>query len=143
MTDVIEVFTDGSTTVVRDSNEIRYGGIAVFFHDDCEFNTSKSVKGKDVSNQFAELKACELAITAVKRLLKSKNQKIKNTKITIYSDSMYVINSVTVWAKTWEKNDWKRITNGKQQDICHLDVIKKLYRATNFSTQRIKNEMDS
>jgi ribonuclease HI len=44
-------------------------------------------------------------------------------QIVIYTDSMYIVNTIANWATGWEKNGWKRDT-GK---IANLDLIKKLY----------------
>jgi ribonuclease HI len=41
----------------------------------------------------------------------------------IYSDSMYCINSVTVWYKNWEKNGWK---NAKNEDVKNKEIIQKI-----------------
>ena len=55
--------------------------------------------------------------------------RIKNTKqIVIVSDSKYVIDSITKWAKNWEKKDWKK-SDGKI--IQNLDLIKKIYYLVN------------
>jgi ribonuclease HI len=37
---------------------------------------------------------------------------------------MYVINSITVWAKKWKKNDWKKADN---KDIENKELIKSLH----------------
>ena len=52
------------------------------------------------------------------------SEKIGKRDIIICTDSMYIINSITEWAKNWEKNNWKKADNKPiQNDI----LIKKLY----------------
>ena len=47
---------------------------------------------------------------------------LKDT-IIIGTDSKYLINSITIWFPTWEKNNWK---NSKNEDVKNLDLIKKI-----------------
>merc|ERR1712216_195522 len=49
---------------------------------------------------------------------------IKNKKIYLYTDSKYLINSITLWYKKWEQNNWKTSTG---KSIKNLNLIKKLY----------------
>ena len=51
-------------------------------------------------------------------------RKIGKKTINIYTDSMYIVNSINTWAKSWEKNNWKK-KDGKT--IENLFEIKKLY----------------
>ena len=110
----ITVFTDGSS-----SGEIgkRKGGVGIFFGDNNKLHKSQALRTKDVTNQRAELLACLRAVRIVKKHYKT------NWELTIYSDSMYSINCITQWAKTWEKNGWTK----KGGKILHLDIIKPLY----------------
>ena len=39
--------------------------------------------------------------------------------INIYTDSAYVINSITKWIKSWQKSNWK---NSKGQDVKNKDL---------------------
>ena len=113
----IVVFTDGSASGHKNK---RKGGFGVFFSDNHEWNYSKSLL-KNVTNQRAELFACLEAVRIVKKKYKNK------WKLLIYSDSMYTINCITKWAKSWEKNNWTK----KKGDILNLDIIKPLYRMYN------------
>jgi len=116
----IKVFTDGSSTVYHDKDNLRYGGIGVFFSDNSKYNISKSMIGKNVSNQRAELSACIEAIKMGAEIMKT--DKTKDT-VLIYSDSQYAIKSATEWVKKWKKNGWKK-SDGKE--ILNLDLIKSL-----------------
>jgi ribonuclease HI len=44
-------------------------------------------------------------------------------EITIYTDSNLCVQTVNLWAHTWEKNGWKRKTG----EIANLDLVKILY----------------
>lgn len=46
------------------------------------------------------------------------------SKITIFTDSAYTMNSITNWAHNWKKNDWKK-SDGKI--IENKDLIVELY----------------
>lgn len=124
----LRIFTDGSSTVYKDDKNLRYGGIGIYVEDNPELSYSKSYSGEDVSNQKMELKACLYAIAIYINYMKEMNKKME---LTIITDSMYLINSITEWAPNWEKNEWKRKVNGKLKDISHLELIKKIYRVTN------------
>ncbi|MEN9580909.1 MAG: hypothetical protein RJA70_3918 [Pseudomonadota bacterium] len=43
---------------------------------------------------------------------------------TVFTDSQLCVNTVTQWAKGWEKNGWKRKTG----EIKNLELVKQLYR---------------
>jgi ribonuclease HI len=125
---ILKIYTDGSSTVYKQNN-IRYGGIGVYFPDYPDNNISISYSGKSVTNQRMELNAC---INGIEKCIDINNKfeiHIDNKcEIHIYTDSMYVINCITKWAKGWEKLEWKRSKNGRiTDDICNLDLIKKLY----------------
>jgi len=127
----IIVFLDGSSTVYKNNNGIKFGGIGIHIKNMDEYNISIPLIGKEVTNQKAELIAC---ITAIKLCKKISN----NNKIILYSDSMYTINCVTKWASEWEKNGWKRKTG----EILNLKYIKELYeivKGINIEFKHIKS----
>ena len=117
----ISVFTDGSSTVYHDKQGYRYGGYSVYFPKREQKNVRVSCKGKEqkVTNQRMELKACKRALEMA--------LPHSNLDITIYSDSMYSINVITKWSKTWAKNSWTR----DKKEILNLDIIKDLYDVYN------------
>ena len=91
----VNVFTDGSSINNGKKNMYHSGGIGVYIEDTKE-EISEKVLGK-ITNNICELKAC---ILAIKSILKRNG----NYSINIYTDSEYVINSITKWAFNWEKN---------------------------------------
>ena len=116
----IIIFTDGAVPN-NQKKGTRKGGVGVFFGIDDPRNISYSMiesSSNKVTNQVCELTVC---IMAIETLLTT--QKIKNN-IELYTDSMYIVNSINTWAKNWEKNNWKKSTN---EPILNLTLIKKLY----------------
>lgn len=117
----IIIFTDGA---VPNNQRIgnRKGGSGVFFGIDDPRNISFGMKetlSNKVTNQVCELTACIMGLETL-----VSTEKIGKKDIIIYTDSMYIINSITEWAKNWEKNNWKKADNKLiQNDV----LIKKLY----------------
>jgi ribonuclease HI len=142
----INIFTDGAVPNNQFQGN-RKGGIGVFFDPQgkavASFNRVKRLmipkelgnaqendprnlsyciietKDNKVTNQVCELLACISALETVMT-----TQIIGKNEIIIYTDSMYVINSITLWAKNWRKNNWRRLDN---KPIQNLELIKKLY----------------
>ncbi len=136
---IIEVFTDGSSTVYHDTNNLRYGGIGVFFGPNSKNNVSTPLVGKEVSNQRAELGACVAAIKKYEVITKELSVTYNNPiKLLIITDSMYTINCITQWCPTWKKNGWRRKAKSTLDDICNLDLIKRLYQLYNKHNKKTK-----
>lgn len=122
----IIIFTDGSCTLKKDSNN--HGGVGVFFnnYDDMK-DISKSYSGKDITNQSMELLAC---VTGIEKVIKHMNKKNCLWELEIYTDSMYTINCATTWASKWILLNWQRQVGKQLKSISNLKIIKKLYRLT-------------
>lgn len=120
----IHIFTDGSTFNNQSKSGNRKGGVGVFFGQDDPRNISFGLKetsslGKiKVTNNVCELTAC---IKAIETIIST--EKVIGKQIIIYTDSMYIVNSIANWASGWERNGWKK-DGGK---ISNLELIKKLY----------------
>jgi len=116
----MHIFTDGSC--INNGKKNSKGGIGVFFGDNDPRNISFTIKGTSstkVTNIVCETLACIMAIETL-----VSTQQIKNSNIIIKTDSMYIVNSMTLWAKSWEDNDWMK-ADGKP--VQNLELIKKLY----------------
>jgi ribonuclease HI len=116
----ILIFTDGATPNNQNKGH-RKGGVGVFFGEKDPRNISYGLIESEhlkVTNQVCELSAC---IKALEKIISS--EKVMGKQIIIYTDSMYIVNTIANWASGWEKNGWKRDT-GK---ISNLELIKKLY----------------
>ena len=128
----IIVYTDGSTLNNQHKGH-RKGGIGVFFGNNDSRNKSikliESATNK-VTNQVAEISACIEAIESI--ILQPNIYK----SILIKSDSMYTINCITKWCKTWEKKCWKK-SDGKI--IENIELIQKLYNYSNNHNVRYEH----
>jgi ribonuclease HI len=121
----ITIFTDGSSLNNGQKNKYQAGGIGVYFEDTKEM-ISEKLTGK-ITNNIAELKAC---IKGINHAINRDNY--QNNTIILYSDSEYVINSMTKWAITWKKNDWKKYDKKKGKvEIKNKDLIIELYTLYN------------
>ena len=115
------IFTDGSAK--NNGSKTATGGIGVYFPNRLEWNYSEQVtyntfKTK-VTNNLTELYAIIKAISI------ATSHDIST--FTIYTDSQYCYNSFTKWAKTGEKNNWKK-KDGKP--ILNQEFVKDIYDAT-------------
>ena len=102
---IVNVFTDGSSINNGKKNMIQSGGIGIYIEDTKE-KISKKINGK-ITNNICEIKAC---ILGIKRILERESEFVIN----IYTDSEYVINSITKWSLNWIKNDWKKYDKQKK-----------------------------
>lgn len=109
----IIAYTDGSSTVIKDSNGNREGGIGIYIPV-LKIAYHKNYAGSYVTNQVMELKA---AIKAIKKCAFSSK---KYWDLIIYSDSMYVVDIVNKYGLRWLQANWpKKIKN--------IELVKKLY----------------
>lgn len=118
---MIRIYTDGAC-----SDNPGPGGWAAVF----PLTTSiKSIKGneKQTTNNRMELKAVVKAFEWIKNNHNKKASPIKNEiKIELYSDSAYVINSITKnWLEVWKTNGWKTT---KGDDVKNRDLWEKFYK---------------
>lgn len=130
MSKVIELFTDGSCMKKKSGMLCGYG---IHFHNIDNIilkdpdrpikDISRPFHHPPLTNQRAELYAIYVSLIEIKN-------KTEFDSIIIYSDSMYSIETLTKWAKSWEKNGWKTADNGnvKNTDIIMplYDIVKKL-----------------
>ena len=105
------IYTDGSCL----GNPGKGGWAAIII----EPHSEREIVGyeKSTTNNRMELKA---VIEALKEIE-------VNSKISLFSDSKYVIDGITKWIKNWKMNDWKT-TNKKE--IKNLDLWMDLDKLT-------------
>ena len=120
----IKVFTDGSTFNNGSKTKKQKGGLGIFFEDNHPNNKSIKLTEFPITNNIAELKAC---ITAIEIILETEIIPNKPFEIIIYTDSEYLINSITKWAKLWKFNGWKKKEGSKYVDIKNKELIIRLY----------------
>lgn len=111
----ITVFTDGSC--VGNGKKCAKAGVGVYFPNNEFDNISEKFTQAPITNQRAELYAIYEALNVV-------TKKSKFDKVTIYTDSLYSIKSLTEWIKKWEMNNWKTANN---KDVMNLDIIRPIY----------------
>ncbi|XP_063757817.1 ribonuclease H1 isoform X2 [Eleginops maclovinus] len=112
MGDAVVVYTDGGCT--GNGQKGAKAGIGVYWGPNHPLNVADPLEGRQ-TNQRAEIQA------ACKALELAKEHNIK--KLVLYTDSMFTINGVTSWVKTWKLNGW-RLKSGGQ--ITNKDDFKKL-----------------
>ena len=102
------IYTDGACS----GNPGPGGWGAVIFNQN---NNQNNISGKvkNTTNNRMELMAPIMALKKIK----------SNSDITIYTDSNYVKNGITVWIKKWEKNGWK---NSNKKTVKNKDLWSKL-----------------
>lgn len=99
----MKIYTDGSA---RPTNP-GIGGMAIVVCDDNDkIITSIYHESKRATNNQMEL----IAIIAAMVLYGN-----KGLDLTIYSDSAYAINSLTVWSNSWRQNGWIK-SDGKEPE---------------------------
>ena len=86
------IYTDGAC-----SGNPGPGGWGAVILNEEKNDTNISGKENSTTNNRMELMAPIMALKKIK----------KNSKIIIYTDSIYLKNGITTWIKNWEKNGWK------------------------------------
>tara|TARA_B110000971_G_scaffold203360_1_gene223855 strand:- start:128 stop:556 length:429 start_codon:yes stop_codon:yes gene_type:complete len=86
------IYTDGAC-----SGNPGPGGWGSVILSEKKSETRISGKEENTTNNRMELMAPIMALRKIK----------KSSKITIYTDSTYLKNGITIWIKSWEKNGWQ------------------------------------
>lgn len=126
MTEKIIIFTDGSSTIFKDKNGMKHGGVGIYCPKYPKCNKKISYKASTITNQKMELTACVKAIKGIYEYM-TDNFECKLWELVIYTDSMYVINTITEYCSKWILYGWNRCVNKKRYEICNLELIKELY----------------
>jgi len=93
------IFTDGNC--IRNGKVNPIGAYGVYIPDYPDLSEYKFVKNP--TNNICELHAIKRALEIIRDN--------KLTNCLIYTDSMYSINCITKWIKTWERNGYKTRNN--------------------------------
>jgi len=92
------VYTDGACS--NNGREGAKAGVGVWWgHTISHHNRSQPVEGARHTNNTAEIQAAVLAIVQAREL--------KIVKLNIHTDSLFLINSITVWINNWKTNNWR------------------------------------
>ncbi|KAH7031919.1 ribonuclease H-like domain-containing protein [Macrophomina phaseolina] len=97
---ILQICTDGSA--LGNGKKGSVAGVGVFFGPLDKRNVSEGLAGARQTNQRAELTAIQRALDIAPL----------QRDVEIRTDSSYGINCVTVWYKSWRKNNWQ--TSGKK-----------------------------
>jgi len=109
----ITIYTDGSC--INNGKKNAYGAIGVFYGENDQRNCGMAINDGKITNQTMELLACLEALSNIEI----------NDIIYLYTDSQYVVKSMTEWAKKWETNNW---LGANKKPIENLDIVKSLYQ---------------
>ncbi|GKZ32972.1 hypothetical protein AbraIFM66950_002676 [Aspergillus brasiliensis] len=96
---MLRIYTDGSS--LKNGQALAAAGVGVYFGPGDSRNVSEPLKGSRQTNQRAELTAILRALDIAPR----------HRDVTIFTDSQYAINCVTVWFTKWRRNNWMTAGN--------------------------------
>lgn len=109
--DNIIIFTDGSC---KNNGQLNAkAGYGIYFPNNELENISETFTLTPITNQRAELYAIYQAI-------KLTLEKYQCNNITLYTDSLYSINCLTIWIKKWMTNNWKTYSG---KPVKNSDII--------------------
>lgn len=120
---MIEIYTDGSTRGNGKVNNTGGWGLSVFVDGKLSFIDGQ--QSCNTTNNREEFKAIIAAVNLAQ-------DKYKDEKVTIYSDSAYCLNTITNWMFTWERKGWRKADKKEPEN---LDQVKKLYEKLLFQSQ--------
>ena len=103
MSKIIEIYTDGSCS----GNPGPGGWAAIVLMNDDKYIISGFEK--QTTNNRMEILA---SINSLKKIK-------EDYKIKLYTDSNYLKNGITVWIKTWKKNNWM---NSQKKPVANQDL---------------------
>ena len=92
----VEVYIDGACAYNHKGEP--EGGVGVWFDPDHPWNISEPAQGRQTNNS-AEIQA---ATAAAKKATEN-----GVTRLSVFTDSKFLIDSCTKWMPTWEENGWK------------------------------------
>ena len=118
------IYTDGSS---RGNPGPGGWGMIVMNEDETEIIFTEHDTEDHTTNNRMELKAMICALSYA--------ESHPNDQFIIFSDSAYVVNSVTQWADTWAKNNWTKKDKKPIQNLIYIQEAYKLYQKLSFTTQ--------
>ncbi len=127
MSKKIEIYTDGSS--LGNPGPGGWGVVII---------TNSNIKQQKANSSVVELGGCEanttnnrMELKAVIEALKYMNKNHKESSVTIFADSAYVLGGATNWIFGWEKNGWR---TSKKEPVLNQDLWKELIASIrNFS----------
>lgn len=120
---MIKVYVDGAC-----KGNPGIGGWGVYLEFET-FNESFYGGELNTTNNRMELKAASEALIYLSSFHHN------TERITIYSDSMYLIDGMTKYIFNWAKNNWK---TSQKQPVKHADLWKSLHADSQYFIHKIK-----
>lgn len=117
LNDKIIVFTDGSCK--KNGLNSNKCGYAIIFPQYFKYNFKNKLNLGPYTNNRAEFMAFIDACQIANQIDPDKRKTLK-----VYTDSMLLINSITLWIDGWFKNDWKKSTGSL---LANIDLLKIIY----------------
>jgi ribonuclease HI len=108
----IYVYTDGAC--IKNGSSNAKAGYGIYFGENDTRNISKSLVGKNQTNNIAELTAIIECINIIKNTI------LTNYRVAIITDSIYSIRCITSYGYTNNKNNWVN-------DIPNKELVKQAY----------------
>lgn len=65
---------------------------------------------------------------------------IKPSEITVFTDSLYVVNAIASWLEQWQQNDW---TNARGEPVAYREEWERLLELAKPHKVTVKNEEHS
>ncbi|XP_049887164.1 ribonuclease H1-like [Pectinophora gossypiella] len=127
----ITVYVNGACS--KNGQADAQGGFGVFWGENHPLNTSEPVRGRATNNR-GEIQGAIRAIT----------QALDNgiPRLTIYTDSQYLINCMKVWISGWKQNNWIRSTGDpvrNQENLQELDNLQSRLQLVEWIHVKAKN----
>ena len=94
-------------------------GIVMTLNEQVFFSGSKGYEGDFATNSYGELNGALLVLKLLDKKLKSMPSVHKPYRVTLYSDSQYVIRGASEWLPGWKKRDW---VNSSGQIVAQLEL---------------------
>ena len=119
---LLEIYVDGSCS--GNGEKENFGGMGIVLVKDGKVVKEYSIADFNTTNNRTEMKAVIYAIKIAKILNKTDPQ-----EIIIYSDSMYVVQTVNNWMFNWASKGWKKADKKEPEN---LDLVQTLYQLMQF-----------
>jgi len=116
----ISIYTDGST--VENGKINAKGGYGIFFKTGDPRNIAEPFFLFPVTNNRCELYSC---IQGLQILARTEDIKIKK-RVIVYTDSEYIVNSMTKWLPAWKARGWRKADKKPVENVDMLYCLDKL-----------------
>lgn len=135
----IEIYTDGACRGNGQTINAPSGiGVVLLIPDEKPIFYKEKLKFKQNTNNKAEIYA---VIRGLELLFKNyspfSKPEFAKDKLTIYSDSAYLINGITNWINSWRANGW---INSKKEPVKNRELWENLDRKIKFFEQEFDIE---